>query len=93
MQKQLTFKHDFSDERTEKYKKFKTSPYANDEVDKLVDACLTYTNVGKDNVPDLLTLSYYAGNYVICPEKPQSMLWKFRTCMLFGYTIGHLLDL
>ena len=56
--KQLTFKHDFSDERAEKYKKFKTSPYVNDEVNRLVAACLRDTKVGKDNIPDLLTLSY-----------------------------------
>jgi hypothetical protein len=61
--KQLTFKHNFFDERAEKYKRFKTSPYVNDEVNRLVRACLTKTNIGKDYIPDLLTLSYYAGNY------------------------------
>lgn len=61
--KQLTFKHNFIDERTEKYKLFKTSPYVNDEVNRLVNACLQSTDIGQDNVPDLLTLSYYAGNY------------------------------
>lgn len=61
--KQLTFKHDFTDERSDKYRKFKTSPYVNDEVNRLVNACLENTSIGKDGVPDLLTLSYYAGNY------------------------------
>ena len=61
--KQVTFKHKFVDERREKYRKFKTSPYVNDEVNRLVNACLTYTRVGVDNVPDMLALSYYAGNY------------------------------
>ena len=61
--KELTFKHNFSDERREKYRKFKTSPYVNDEINRLVNACLTYTRVGVDNVPDMLALSYYAGNY------------------------------
>ncbi len=61
--KQVTFKHNFIDERIQKYKKFKTSPYVNDEVNRLVNACLMRTNIGKDNTPDLLNLSYYAGNY------------------------------
>ena len=90
--KQLTFKHDFSDERTEKYKKFKTSPYANDEVNKLVDACLTYTNVGKDNVPDLLTLSYYAGNYAHMSNAEYAMEIQDMYVRLDN-SIGDLLDL
>ena len=45
--KQLTFKHNFSDERMDKYRKFKTSPYVNDEVNRLVNACLTQTQIGK----------------------------------------------
>lgn len=69
--KQVTFKHNFSDERIDKYRKFKTSPYVNDEVNRLVNACFTSTDIGKDNVPDLLTLSYYAGNY---DHKPNSEL-------------------
>ena len=42
---------------------FKTSPYANEEVNRLVNACLNATTIGQDYIPDLLTLSYYAGNY------------------------------
>lgn len=61
--KQVTFKHKFDDERRNKYRKYKTSPYANEEVNRLVNACLNNTMVGQDNVPDLLTLGYYAGNY------------------------------
>lgn len=61
--KQLTFKHKFDDERRNKYRKFKTSPYANEEVNRLVSACLNGTSIGKDFIPDLLCLSYYAGNF------------------------------
>ncbi|MGL4852595.1 MAG: alkaline phosphatase family protein [Phocaeicola sp.] len=57
------FKHKFDDDRTNKYRKFKTSPYVNEEVNKLVKTCLNRTNIGKDLVPDLLSLAYYAGNY------------------------------
>ena len=61
--KQVTFKHKFDDERRNKYRMFKTSPYANEEVNRLVNACLNATTIGQDYIPDLLTLSYYAGNY------------------------------
>lgn len=69
--KQVTFKHEFSNERYEKYKRFVTSPYMNDEVNRLVKECLENTMVGKDNVPDFLALAYYAGNYA---HKPNSDL-------------------
>lgn len=60
---QLTFRHSFSEERTERYRKFKTSPYVNDEVNRFVDYCLSNSDMGKDAIPDLLSLGYYAGNY------------------------------
>lgn len=69
--KQVTFKHKFDDERRNKYRKFKTSPYVNEEVNRLVNACLNATPVGQDFVPDLLNLAYYAGNY---DHKPASEL-------------------
>jgi hypothetical protein len=60
---QATFKHPFDAERKAKYRRLKTSPYANDEVNKLVGACLQNTQIGRDDIPDLLALGYYAGNY------------------------------
>jgi hypothetical protein len=60
---QATFKHAFDAERKVKYRRLKTSPYANDEVNKLVNTCLQNTAIGQDDVPDLLALGYYAGNY------------------------------
>ncbi|MBO5000538.1 MAG: alkaline phosphatase family protein [Bacteroidaceae bacterium] len=76
--KQVTFKHKFDDERRNKYRKFKTSPYANEEVNRLVNACLNGTSIGKDYVPDLLNLSYFAGNYdhkpvTECPMEMQDV--------------------
>ncbi|WP_300728431.1 alkaline phosphatase family protein [uncultured Bacteroides sp.] len=71
--KQLTFKHNFADERFDKYKCFKTSPYVNDEVNRLVEACLSGSQVGKDEIPDLLALSYYAGNYNHRPNSEYAM--------------------
>lgn len=73
--KQVTFKHKFSNERQNKYRKFKTSPYANEEVNRLVNACFNSTQIGQDQVPDLLNLAYYAGNYEHKPavERPLEM--------------------
>lgn len=90
--KQLTFKHDFSDERAAKYRKFKTSPYANDEVNRLVDACLSNTRMGMDHVPDLLALSYYAGNYDHKPNTEYPMEIQDMYVRL-DRSIGDLLDL
>ena len=90
--KQLTFKHNFFDERLDKYKKFKTSPYANDEVNRLVNACLSGSEIGKDAVPDLLTLSYYAGNYGHAPNTECAMEIQ-DVYVRLDNSIGDLLDL
>ena len=90
--KQISFKHDFSSERREKYRKYKTSPYVNDEVNRLVNACLAHTSMGQDNVPDLLTLSYYAGNYDHRPNGECAMEIQDAYVRLDN-SIGDLLDL
>ena len=77
--KQLTFKHNFDDERKQKYRRLKTSPYANDEVNRLVNACLNSTSIGKDNVPDLLSLAYYAG--IMITNLRLNYLWRCRIPM------------
>ena len=90
--KQITFKHKFDDERRNKYRKFKTSPYANDEVNRLVNACLNATRIGQDFVPDLLTLAYYAGNYdhKSAVEYPMEMQDVY---VRLDVQIGELLDI
>ena len=90
--KQLTFKHNFTDERLLKYKKFKTSPYVNDEVNKLVNVFLNNTNAGLDDTPDLLTLGYYAGNYDGKPDSEYAMQIQDMYVRLDN-SIGDLLDM
>ena len=90
--KQLNFKHNFSDERLDKYKKFKTSPYVNDEVNRLVNVCLNSTQIGQDAAPDLLTLSYYAGNYDHKPSTEYAMEIQDMYVRLDN-SLGDLLDL
>lgn len=61
--KRTAFKHKLADERKQKYRKFKTTPHVNEEVNRLLNTCLNNTNIGRDYIPDLLNIAYYAGNY------------------------------
>lgn len=90
--KQLNFRHKFDDQRGEKYRCLKTSPVANDEVNKLVNACLNASFMGQDDIPDLLSIGYYAGNYnhassVQCPMEIQDVYARLDN------TLGDLLDI
>lgn len=60
---QETFSYKFDDAKRNKYRRFKTSPYVNDEVNNLLSECLNAAPLGLDAIPDFLALSYYAGNY------------------------------
>ena len=55
------FKHKFEGDR--RYRELKTSPLVNEEVNHLVEQCLASTGIGRDYVPDMLNIGYYAGNY------------------------------
>lgn len=90
--KQLTFKHNFNDERFEKFKRFKTSPYVNDEVNKLVGAFLNSTTIGLDETPDLLSLGYYAGNYAGKPDSEYPMEIQ-DTYVRLDNSLGDLLEM
>ena len=39
------------------------SPFINEEVNLLTEELLAKSTIGQDDVPDLLSLTYYAGNY------------------------------
>ncbi|MDE6173862.1 alkaline phosphatase family protein [uncultured Bacteroides sp.] len=57
------FKYKFDSERINRYRRLIASPFVNDEVNMLVEELLEKSNIAKDEVPDLLALTYYAGNY------------------------------
>lgn len=57
------FKHKFEDAKRNKFKRLATSPLINDEINLLVEELLRSSSIGMDHIPDLLTLTYYAGNY------------------------------
>ena len=40
-----------------------TSPLINDEVNRVTEDLLDKSNIGKDDITDLLAITYYAGNY------------------------------
>jgi hypothetical protein len=59
----IPFKYNFDSERENKFRRLVTSPLINDEVNRLAEELLNKSEAGKDNVSDLLSLTYYAGNY------------------------------
>jgi hypothetical protein len=55
------FKHYFKGDG--RFRSLKTSACVNSEVNRLVRQCLSHTSLGQDNITDLLSIVYYAGNY------------------------------
>ena len=60
---QDTFKYKFDDARKNKYRRFIVTPFVNDEVNSLTSELFANSTIGKDETPDILSLTYYAGNY------------------------------
>lgn len=57
------FKYKFDDDRINKYRRLKTSPFINEEVNALTTELLEQSTIGTDEITDMLSLTYYAGNY------------------------------
>ncbi len=58
---QKDFKHKFDGDR--RYRLLKNSALVNDEVVSFVQQCLQGTALGRDRVPDILNVGFYAGNF------------------------------
>lgn len=58
-----TFKYKFADAKQAKFKRIINSPFVNDEVNMLVGELLKNTTIGEDDIPDFLSVTFYAGNY------------------------------
>lgn len=56
------FKHSFS-QNGEGITKFKQSALINEELSKAVDLIFANTEIGKDEIPDLVSLNLFAGNH------------------------------
>lgn len=55
------FQHSFTD--ASRIRQFKTSALVNEEVYNFVARCIEGSYLGRDNVPDLLSIGLYAGGY------------------------------
>ena len=60
---QRAIQYKLDGERTNKFRRLITSPFINEEVNLLTEELLNKSTIGQDDVPDLLSLTYYAGNY------------------------------
>jgi len=58
---ETNFSHSFSD--ASRVRQFKTSALVNEEVLQFVTRCVEGSYLGRDRVPDLLSIGLYAGNY------------------------------
>ncbi|MDD4515457.1 alkaline phosphatase family protein [Massilibacteroides sp.] len=57
------FKYTFSEKSGTAYRNLKTSPYINKEINRLALQFLEYAAFGTRSCPDMLSITYYAGNY------------------------------
>ncbi len=86
------FKYKLDDDRANKYKRLITSPFVNDEVNALTEVLLDRSDIGKDDIPDLLSLTYYAGNYA--NKNSQECAMEIQdTYVRIDRSIANLLDL
>ena len=59
----LPFKYTFTEGTVDCYPNFKTSPFINKEINRLAMQFLEYGGFGTRSCPDMLSVTYYAGNY------------------------------
>lgn len=83
------FSHKFKGERA--YREFKASGLVNEEVNRFVTHCINSTGMGLDPVTDMLSVTYYAGNYdhryvTECPMELQD------TYVRLDKALGQLID-
>lgn len=60
---EIPFKYTFHEKELNCYPKLKTTPFINKEVNRLALQFLEYGGFGTRTCPDLLSVTYYAGNY------------------------------
>lgn len=59
----LPFKYTFKENTKDCFFNLKTSPYINKEINRLALQFIEYGGFGTRGVPDMLAVTYYAGNY------------------------------
>ena len=88
----VTFKYKFDDDRQNKYRRFIASPYVNDEVNALAEEALGKSSIGTDDITDLLSLTYYGGNYAHKPVQECAMEMQ-DTYVRLDRSIANLLEM
>lgn len=58
-----SFKHSLDNGAPYRYTTLASSPFINNEVNRLADNLLQKADIGKDDIPDYLSLTYYGGNF------------------------------
>lgn len=87
-----TFKHKFEDAKQYKFRRLIHSPYVNDEVNMLAEELFKNSTIGEDHIPDLLSLTYYAGNYNNLSTQEGSLEIQ-DTYARLDKSLAHLIDL
>ena len=64
------FKYTFNEKEVGCYPRFKTSPFVNSEITKLAIAFINNGELGTHPTPDLLSVSFYGGNFLDVQDKP-----------------------
>ena len=73
VQDKAAFNYVFRANTVDCYPKIKSSPFGNKEVNRLVFRFLDYADFGKRTNPDMLAITYYAGNYFDRMDKEYSL--------------------
>ncbi|WP_321426027.1 alkaline phosphatase family protein [uncultured Bacteroides sp.] len=89
---QESFSYNFDEARKNKFRRLKTSPFINEEINYFLEDIFTNSTIGQDATPDLLALTYYAGNYDHKSTK-ECALEIQDTYVRLDKSIGELLDL
>ena len=87
-----SFRYGLTGEGINKYRRLTRTPFINDEVNRLAAELLKQSQVGRDSIPDLLSLTYYAGIFHPAPTLSQSAEIQ-DTYVRIDRSIADLLDL
>ena len=61
---EIPYRYTFNEKAIDCYPRLKTSPYINKEVNRLAIQFLEYGGFGTRSCPDMLSVTYYAGNFL-----------------------------
>lgn len=59
--KKSSFSHKFKGDR--RFREYKSSACVNEDITRMARSCINSSNMGSDDIPDLLSVCYYAGTF------------------------------